>query len=182
MTRLIPPPPVIEPPARASADAVVPGGLVYLVPDWVRKIQEWLTGRKPAPTPTPTPVPQPTHADAAAVVAALSGERAARGLSRLAYDEPTAGVAQYWSGWQALHRTMTHGPAGSFATRIWSVRPGTRVGEIVAAGYQDVASVVDGWMNSPPHKAIILGDFAAAGAGIAYASDGTRYDTVDFYK
>lgn len=28
---------------------------------------------------------------------------------------------------------------------------------IIASGYPDAGSVTDGWMHSPPHKAIILG-------------------------
>lgn len=56
-------------------------------------------------------------------------------------------------------------------------------GEIIAAGYQSPASVVDAWMDSMDHRDIILEpDLADFGAGYAYnrSSDYKHYWTVDF--
>jgi uncharacterized protein YkwD len=52
------------------------------------------------------------------------------------------------------------------------------IGENVAMGYRDAASVMDGWMNSPGHRANILNCSAKAiGVGLAKASDGSPYWT-----
>ena len=47
-------------------------------------------------------------------------------------------------------------------------------GENIAAGYSTPALAVNGWMNSPGHKANILyGDFVHMGAGYTYSSGGS---------
>ena len=51
--------------------------------------------------------------------------------------------------------------------------------ENVAMGYPDAASVMDGWMNSPGHRANILsGNVTEIGVGLAYAADGAPYWTM----
>lgn len=60
-----------------------------------------------------------------------------------------------------------------------------RVGENVAmnAGYGDPPAIaVQGWLNSPPHKANIEGDFDITGIGVARAKDGAYYFTQIFAK
>ena len=48
-------------------------------------------------------------------------------------------------------------------------------------GYPDAASVMDGWMNSPGHRANILSaNVTQIGVGLAYAADGSPYWTMDF--
>lgn len=66
-------------------------------------------------------------------------------------------VGDYYSGWSAL-------------------------GECIAAGYTSPQSVVDAWLNSPGHRAILLsGDYREVGAGY-YAGAGYYYTywTADF--
>ncbi len=61
--------------------------------------------------------------------------------------------------------------------------PNTWLGEIIAAGYSTPEAVVDGWMNSPGHRANILdGNFKVAGVALAYSNVGTyrTYWVVDF--
>ena len=60
-------------------------------------------------------------------------------------------------------------------------------GENIAAGYSTPASVMDGWMNSPGHRANILNcGFTEIGIGYAYLADDTgsvnyhHYWTQDF--
>jgi uncharacterized protein YkwD len=48
--------------------------------------------------------------------------------------------------------------------------------ENVAMGYPDPTTLIDGWMNSPPHSAIILNSAVTdIGAGVAYDSAGRSY-------
>ncbi|KAG2830897.1 hypothetical protein JG687_00002584 [Phytophthora cactorum] len=58
----------------------------------------------------------------------------------------------------------------------------TAVGENVAAGQETVSDVMTAWMNSPEHKANILGDYKMFGTAYAYNADGTykHYWTQDF--
>ena len=49
--------------------------------------------------------------------------------------------------------------------------PYRRVGENVAAGWETVEAVTDGWMESPEHRRNILGDYAEMGAARAVDDD-----------
>jgi uncharacterized protein YkwD len=52
--------------------------------------------------------------------------------------------------------------------------------ENVAYGFDDVESVMTGWMKSPGHKRNILGNFSEIGVGRAIARDGASYWCVTF--
>src|SRR5205823_6226660 len=52
-------------------------------------------------------------------------------------------------------------------------------GENVGQGYDTPKAAVEGWMNSPPHKANLLNEEFAE-IGVAGAEDGTRYWTQVF--
>lgn len=54
------------------------------------------------------------------------------------------------------------------------------VGENVAMGQSTSKQVFEGWMNSPPHKENILGNFTEIGAACYVAEDGTPYWCVTF--
>ncbi len=81
---------------------------------------------------------------------------------------------------QAEHNTMSHD--GSNGSSPWdrskAAGYNNAIGENVAMGYRDAAAVMDGWMNSPGHRANILNcDAKAIGVGLAKASDGSPYWT-----
>lgn len=83
---------------------------------------------------------------------------------------------------QAAHNHMDHtGSDGStMQTRVeaegfqW-----TSLGENVASGQLTVDQVMQDWMNSPGHRANILGDYKFFGGGLAY-NNGKTYWTQDF--
>ena len=52
--------------------------------------------------------------------------------------------------------------------------------ENVAYGFDDVDSVMAGWMRSPGHRRNILGKFSEIGVGRAIARDGASYWCVTF--
>lgn len=160
----------------------VPGGPVYEVPAWW-----WLPGwlkPKPAPAPVhpplpviPNPVPVPNDSISAEVVTALNVERSKNGLPPLKVDSSLTLTATYWAADMARLHQMFH---GDFPARISTVHPGTAAGEVIAEDYPDVHSVVAGWMGSPEHKAIILGNYNMAGAGKCVSKDGHLYWCCDF--
>jgi uncharacterized protein YkwD len=83
----------------------------------------------------------------------------------------------------AENRKMSHrGSRGSTLTdrikaKAYRYR---RAGENVAAGRFTVERLMKGWMDSPHHKANILGGFSQIGVGCAIDEDGKRYWCVNF--
>lgn len=55
-----------------------------------------------------------------------------------------------------------------------------RVGENIAYGQFSNKGVMEGWLDSPPHKKNILGSFSQIGVGHAKSKDGTPYWCVTF--
>ncbi|KAI9594533.1 hypothetical protein BDF19DRAFT_414580 [Syncephalis fuscata] len=85
---------------------------------------------------------------------------------------------------QAQMHEMTHtGSDGSRPSqRVRRVGYNYRaVGECVAFGYETEEEVMRAWMNSPPHKAIILDrTYRELGIGYARSADSVPYWTMDF--
>jgi uncharacterized protein YkwD len=134
---------------------------------------------EPAKTPNPakaesTPAPAATSADSGPtdrVLELVNAERAKAGCSPVTVDAKLTKAAQNHSQDMADHTNMSHtGSDGSSMTdRLARVGYAYRsAGENVAAGYGTAASVMDGWMNSPGHKANILNcGFKEIGIGLA---------------
>ena len=136
----------------------------------------------PPPAPTP-PVAKVGGGVSAQVVQLANAERAKAGLGALTVDNRLAAAAAGHSTDQATMNRMDHtGSDGSSMTdRInasgfrWRA-----LGENVAVGYQDAASVMTGWMNSAGHrKNILTAGFTVIGVAAAASADGTYYWTMD---
>ncbi|GAA1890269.1 CAP domain-containing protein [Asanoa iriomotensis] len=116
----------------------------------------------------------------AKVVAEVNRQRAMNGCGAVTVNAKLTKAAQLHSVDQAEHNKMSHD--GSDGSTPWD-RAGDQgynnaIGENVAMGYRDAASVMEGWMNSPGHRANILNCQAKAiGVGLAKASDGSPYWT-----
>ncbi|KAK1944147.1 Uncharacterized protein P3T76_004059 [Phytophthora citrophthora] len=121
-----------------------------------------------------------------AMLAAVNKERAANGLSALCMNKKLQNAAQRHSDDQAKNNFMAHdGSDGStMSKRVtdagyqWNA-----VAENVAAGQVDVTAVMESWMNSPGHRANILGvDYTMFGTAYAYNPESTykHYWTQDF--
>lgn len=115
------------------------------------------------------------------VLALVNQERAANGLTAVTLNAQLNQAAQGHSFDMGCNFFLSHtGSDGS--------DPGLRIdntgyywltwGENVAAGYSTAATVMNGWMNSPGHRANILnGSFTEMGIGYVYNSA----DTVKSY-
>ena len=146
------------------------------------------------PPPTQQPTQQPTQPPAtppagdAAVIAEVTRlvnvEREKVGCTALAADTRLQAAAQKHSDLQAAQNTMSHRLPGEADLGDRITAEGYRWGGIaenVAAGYTTAASVMNGWMNSAPHKANILEcDYKHLGVGVAKATNGTLYWTQVF--
>jgi uncharacterized protein YkwD len=102
-------------------------------------------------------------------------ERAENGLSGLSLNGDLVASARGHSADMAAQDYFSH-------TALDGSSPGDRIaeagydanswGENIAAGYATPTSVVDGWMNSPGHRANILNsNFCDIGVGYAYDGD-----------
>ncbi|MGJ5752466.1 uncharacterized protein YkwD [Streptomyces puniciscabiei] len=144
--------------------------------------------RTPRPTATatassaPKPTPTPTASGAVArVVQLVNAERAKVGCHPLTVNPALTKAAQAHSADMAAHQNMSHtGSDGS--------SPGDRItragyswsayGENVAYGYATPEQVMNGWMNSPGHRANILNcSYKEIGVGLAQPGS---YWTQDF--
>jgi uncharacterized protein YkwD len=125
----------------------------------------------------PTVVPDASQSAAGA----LNEQRIARGLAPLDWNDQVAQAAQIHSDDMARTGVMQHtgsdgSKAGDRLTRV-GFRWGAW-GEAVAAGQQTPGDVIAAWMNSAPHRAILLGDYRYVGIGRATNGAGTPYWTL----
>ncbi|RLN67515.1 hypothetical protein BBJ28_00021829 [Nothophytophthora sp. Chile5] len=115
----------------------------------------------------------------------VNEERAAQGLSALCANSKLQSAAKRHSDDMAANNYMAHdGADGStMSQRITDAGyDWTAVAENVAAGQENVDSVMTSWMNSEGHRANILGDYTMFGTSYAYNADSTykHYWTQDF--
>jgi len=97
-------------------------------------------------------------------------------------DAKLTAAAQRHSTDQARHRSMTHNGYDGSSPGDRCERAGfnwNRVAENVAYGYKDETTCMHEWMDSPGHRANILGKYDMFGSAVAYAGS-TPYYTQDF--
>lgn len=129
----------------------------------------------PAPTsvfPTATPVPDRD----AQIVARINQQRAAQGLGALTADPALVAVARDHNQFMDEHNCFNHECPGEETVwqRLARAGYGGYAGsEVIARGYDTVEGLVNGWLGSPAHRAIILGDYTHIGC--AWDEFGTGY-------
>ncbi|KAF1794997.1 CAP domain [Phytophthora cactorum] len=103
---------------------------------------------------------------AASMLASVNAQRAAQGLPALCMNAKLMAASMRHSTDMAVNNFMSHtGSDGStMSMRVTAAGyKWTRVAENVAAGQSSVAAVMTSWMNSPGHRANILGDYTMFG-------------------
>jgi uncharacterized protein YkwD len=162
-----------------------------LLSQFFQVLSNWLDPRpspQPSPPPVPVPVPVPPPAPVpvpvspspeSALVAAINAARVGQGLPALVEDESLDRLSSSWASSMASSGVLGH---GDFAGRIGSVYPNTAAAENIAEGQPDANSVVDAWMNDPPHRANILGDYNRLGVGSVQDGSGSIYWCTDFAR
>jgi len=131
-------------------------------------------------------VPASAQSAAQQVVALTNQVRTQNGLPPLSLELSLLWAAQVHSNEQAALNRLSHsGRYGDAGQRISRQRATRRDyqwstwGENIASGAPDAAFVMNGWMNSPGHRANILDPaFTDIGVGLAYSSNGTPYWTM----
>ena len=139
-------------------------------------------GQKP-PEPAPSTAPTKPDPIVEQLVEAHNKERAKAGLRPLKLQTNLEEAAKVHAKDMAEHETMTHDGSDGSTSRQRIVNTGYHslsTGENVAVGYEGVAGVVKGWMESPPHKKNILGDYSEIGVAMVVGKDGKPYWCADF--
>ena len=148
------------------------------------------TPAKPAVTPTKTETAAPASANLGnyeqQVVDLVNKERAAAGLPALKVNTKLAGVAEkkaedlrdknYFD-----HQSPTYGSPFDMMKQFGISY--TAAGENIAKGQRTPDEVMNGWMNSPGHRANILNaNFTEIGVGYVTDSNGTTYWVQHFIR
>ena len=119
----------------------------------------------------------------AQLVEAYNKERAMEGLSPLQSDPKLTQAALAHARDMAEHGKMAHEGSDGSTPAQRAERRGYRyvkTGENVAYGQPTVESVMRSWMNSPHHKANILGDYSEIGAARVLDEQERPYWSVSF--
>jgi uncharacterized protein YkwD len=120
-----------------------------------------VTGTPATPTPTPSPAAAITAPSGMAgdALTVLNAERARLGLRPVAFNSQLTLAAATYAQYMAQANFFAHdGPDGSSpSSRVYRAGyAGQWRGETLAAGQSSGASVIDVWLRSPPHRAIVL--------------------------
>jgi uncharacterized protein YkwD len=154
--------------------------------DWLRKLLGGPTWGPPPPPggpPGPPPPPPDPTTEGAEVVRLINVARA--GGTLLATNATLNKVAAAHSGVMAGRKILSHLDAGDgdpFARIAAAGYRYANAGETIGEGERTPGEIVDAWLQSPGHRAILLGDFRDVGAAVARAADGTPYWTACFGK
>jgi len=161
----VPPPPAPDPqPAEAgSAPAAAPAG------------QTWNPPVAQAQVPARPPV-----TIGSAQQALINADRAAAGLPPLTWSSCLAGIAAGQSAAMAARGQIYHGNGvnQAFGCGLGSTHSGENVG-FWSGGIND-AQLNTMFMNSPGHRANIMGSFTYVGTAWAVAPNGAAYISVEF--
>jgi uncharacterized protein YkwD len=112
----------------------------------------------------------------------VNNERAAHGLGGLSWNDQLGAMAQGWSDHMAATGSLGHQDLGAILRS-----PGyghfSTLSENVIKGWCGMSAweIHRAWMESPPHRANILGNFNAIGIGMA-CNGGSLYATEDFAR
>jgi len=124
-----------------------------------------------------TPAAATAASARAAILADTNAARRTGGHASLRETSAMDAVAQAWAKKLVKSGELAHNPNYSSAIPSgW-----TRAGENVAGGYS-YSRVTDAWLDSPGHRANIMGDFTDIGIGYAVDSSGTAWAVQNFAK
>lgn len=106
----------------------------------------------------------------------VNNTRAAHGLRALHMHGTLNNKAQAWAEQLAREGGLRHSNLASGAPAGWRA-----LGENVGVGYS-IRQVHDAYMNSPSHRANILGNWTHAGYGVATSRDGRTFTVQVFMR
>jgi uncharacterized protein YkwD len=134
-------------------------------------------GGPPAAAPLPFGSANPQAQELYYIV---NNERAANGLGPVAWHDQLGGLAQSWSDSMAVTGNYSHQDLDAVLQNP-AYAGYSGLGENILHGGCGIsaAQMDQAWMNSPEHRANILGNFSAVGIGVA-CNGGDLYTTEEF--
>ena len=122
------------------------------------------------------------------VLALVNAERAAQSpaLPPLGFSTLLQDAALFHNDWMVANGCFAHVCGGEAEVPLRIAQAGYSAAgwaETIAAGYPTPEAVVAGWMGSPGHRAILLGDFSEVGIAYTACPGGCAYGaywTADF--
>ncbi|MDX1829396.1 MAG: CAP domain-containing protein [Lutibacter sp.] len=113
----------------------------------------------------------------------VNAHRTSLGLSTLSKLDVVSGVADGHTEYMIETGTISHDNFDERAQELMDNAGAKSVAENVAYGYTTAESVVNGWLNSPEHKAIIENpNFTHFGISTEANNDGRNFFTQMFIK
>ncbi len=116
---------------------------------------------------------------AEAVIAEMNHQRSIRGLQPLQLNSTLSAAAVDRIDDMFAKHYFNHISPDGLEPWTWADRRGydyRKMGENLAVGYPTAASVVDGWMHSPGHRANVLGSaYDEVGVAVAPGSPERHY-------
>lgn len=103
-----------------------------------------------------------------ALIKATNAERAQHGLPALQLDTSLITSARQHAWWMVRNNNLQHTSAP--------------VAENIAMGQRTTSEVIRDWMNSPGHRANMLGNYSRMGAAAYQTKDGTTYWCLQFLR
>lgn len=171
---------------QTLAGSVEISALTYSVRSFHDQVHVIREIRLPAPDAARASIMGPPSSPENEVAELVNVERAIQNLQPMAWNDMLGTAARGHSEDMALQNYFSH---TSLDGRIFSQRitaagySYNACGENIAAGYSTPQAVMNGWMNSPGHRANILNPaFCDIGVGYAFRSGSTygHYWTQDF--
>ncbi len=152
---------------------VLPSGIALIV--ICSQVGFGASGASAAPPP-----PSIEQQFATAASNGINGARQANGLPPLKFDSRLQAASESYAGLLIVHAQLSHTLDGQPWDRAQRAGyPSALVGEVIASRStsealdvpQDTAVLVQAWLNSPPHRKIIMGkDFAFIDVGVGCAT------------
>ena len=117
-----------------------------------------------------------------AILILVNQHRQNQGLSSLSKNGTADQLAEEHTKYMISINEINHDDFNARNIVLNNEENATASAENVARFYQDAQSVVNGWLNSPGHKANIEGNYAYTGIAAIKDENGRYYYTQLFYR
>ncbi len=129
-----------------------------------------------APPYVPAGKTLPSQLNTPTILSKINATRAANGRRAWSYNVKLARAAQTHARLMVSRRTLSHDLGGKLRELVNVTGYVGALGENLAQGQSSLEGAIEGWLNSPPHRATLLSDKFSE-FGLAGASGGSSSST-----